>query len=62
MKLNLTREEFEQLYYEKTNEELCQILGISSNTLWRWKHQLNLCPKKKGRPRLQLQFKESDDE
>ena len=57
-KLNITKQQFEQLYYEKTNDEICKLLNICSNTLWRWKCQLSLPDKKRGRKKLNLEFQE----
>ena len=55
-RLDITRKQFEEMYYSKTNEELCQVLNICPNTLWRWKKQLGLPDKPRGRKSLNIEF------
>lgn len=57
-KLNITRKKFEEMYYSKTNEELCEIFNICPNTLWRWKNELGLKNKPRGRKSLSIEFAE----
>ena len=58
MKLNVTKEEFIQMNLTMKNKEICKKLHICENTLWRYKKQLGLPNKEKGRPRKEVEFKE----